>query len=172
MKKFRKGFTLVELLIVIGIMGTLSSLAMIAGQEASDAAKATNIADGLEKVSIAMMSYYADNNETIDVSGAKTEDVVAGANAYLKTKVVAQNELAEGRYAVVLSAESNKSATWWVAYKLAKTDGNVGKVLANKSTRMLLKNRAVAVEGDEEQGIDAAPINPYAGSDTVYMQVR
>ena len=143
---------------------------MIAGQEASDAAKATNIADGLEKVSIAMMSYYADNNETIDVSGAKTADVVAGANAYLKTKVV--EEPTEGKYAVVLSAESNKSATWWVAYKLAKTDGNVGKVLANKSTRMLLKDKAVAVEENEDEGIDADPINPYTGGDTVYMQVR
>ena len=136
MKSFRKGFTLVELLIVIGIMGTLSSLAMIAGQEASDAAKATNIADGLEKVAIAAMAYYADNSEIIDVNGATTKDVVDGANAYLKVAVVEGRLLQEGKYAIGLSGEDDKAATWWVAYQLAKTDGNVGKVLKNKTKRM------------------------------------
>ena len=159
MKRTHKGFTLVELLIVIGIMGTLSSLAMIAGQEASDAAKATNIADGLEKASVAMMSYYADNNETIDVSGAKVDDVVAGANAYLKVELIATTPT-EGKYAVILSAEDDKTATWWVAYKLAKTDGKVGKVLMNKKTRMGLKK---AMTGENTE---------YDGTEIVYMQVR
>ncbi len=159
MKKFRKGFTLVELLIVIGIMGTLSSLAMVAGQEASDAAKATNIADGLGKASIAAMAYYADNSDTIDVSGAKVADVVAGANAYLKVTLVATTP-AEGQYAIALSAEDDKTATWWVAYKLAKTDSNVGKVLMNKKTRMELKK---AMTGDNTE---------YDGTAIVYMQIR
>ena len=161
MKKFRKGFTLVELLIVIGIMGTLSSLAMIAGQEASDAAKATNIADGLEKVAIAAMAYYADNSETIDVSGATTKDVVDGANAYLKVAVVEDKDIAEGKYAIGLSKENDKAATWMVAYKLAKTDGNVGKVLKNKTKRMGLKSNG---EGNTVQDYD--------GGSLVYMIIR
>ena len=116
-------------------MGTLSSLAMIAGQEASDAAKATNIADGLEKVAIAAMAYYADNAEIIDVNGATTKDVVDGANAYLKVAVVEGQFLQEGKYAIAVFGEGS-TATWWVAYQLAKTDGNVGKVLKNKTKRM------------------------------------
>ena len=156
----RKGFTLVELLIVIGVMGTLSALAMTAGQEATDAAKATNIADGLEKASIAMMAYYADNSDTIDVSGAKVADVVTGANAYLKVALVTNSAIAEGKYAVALSKEDDKAATWWVGYKLAKTDGNVGKVLQNKKTRMGLR-KAITSKTDD-----------YDGTALVYMQVR
>ena len=160
MKKFRKGFTLVELLIVIGIMGTLSSLAMIAGQEASDAAKATNIADGLEKVAIAAMAYYADNAEIIDVNGATTKDVVDGANAYLKVAVVEDKDIAEGKYAIGLYGEGS-TAKWMVAYKLAKTDGNVGKVLKNKTKRMGLKSNG---EGNT--------IQDYDGGSLVYMIIR
>ena len=91
MKRMRKGFTLLELLVVIGVMGILSSVAMIAGQQATDAARATTIAEGLEKAAAAMMMYYADNAEIIAKEGIGTStkvtvaDLRTGTNAYLKT---------------------------------------------------------------------------------------
>ena len=92
MRKMRKGFTLLELLVVIGVMGLMSSMAMIGGQQATDAARATNIADNLEKAASAMMMYYSDNADNIAVNGIVTEaadgkiakaDLLAGTQAYL-----------------------------------------------------------------------------------------
>ena len=94
MKRTRKGFTLLELLVVIGVMGILSSTAMIAGQQATDGARATTIAEGLEKAASAMMMYYADNAEVIAVEGVAAEatvteaKLVTGTNAYLKTTML------------------------------------------------------------------------------------
>ncbi len=55
MRKMRKGFTLLELLVVIAVMGVLGSMAMISGQEAMDVANASNVVSGFESVSAAMM---------------------------------------------------------------------------------------------------------------------
>ena len=144
MKKMRKGFTLLELLVVIGVMGILSSLAMIGGQEATNAARATNIADGLEKAASAMMMYYADNADTINEKGTTVAKVIAGANAYLKTQLVAT--ATAGKYSVVLSAENDPededsnataaAANWYVVYKFLDTDTALQKIIANKATRM------------------------------------
>ncbi len=193
MKKARKGFTLVELVIVMGIMGLLGTMGMMAGQQATDAAKASNIADNLERASSAMMSYYINNHETIDVKGAKIADVVKGANAYLKKGSLVAGTSTEaaatkGSYSVVISTEGDgtnandtaATATWYVAYRLldAEANGNVGAALANKATRMQLKDGVVekaAVTADPDNGVeaqDAVEIHPYDGGEIVYMFVR
>ena len=189
MKKARKGFTLVELLIVIGIMGTLGAMGMMAGQQATDAAKAANIAENLQKASTAMLAYYEENYETIDVSGTTIADVVKGANAYLKKgsliagTAAGVGEDSEGKYSVIVT-DATSAASWYVAYTLLgnEASGNVGAALANKATRLQLKDKAVKVEATEAVGNvgDAnyvpaqaeQPINPYDGGDTVYMFVR
>ena len=84
MKKMRKGFTLLELLVVIGVMGILSSTAMIAGQQATDGARATTIAEGLEKAASAMMMFYSDNVTDINTNGTTAAKVAAGASPYLR----------------------------------------------------------------------------------------
>lgn len=167
MKTTRKGFTLVELLIVIGIMGILGGMAMIGGQEATDAAKATNIADNLEKASIAMMSYYADNSTAIDKNGAKIADVKKGAQAYLKSNMLTEGtagtaSTTKGDYSVVLVTEDDATAKWFVAYTLfdQEANGNVAKILENKATRLQLKKDATASPA------------AYDGGATVFMLVR
>ncbi len=58
MKRTRKGFTL--------------------------AARATNIADGLEKAASAMMMFYSDNVTDINTNGTNAAKAAAGASAYLR----------------------------------------------------------------------------------------
>ena len=163
MKKFRKGFTLLELLVVIGVMGLMSSTAMIAGQQATDAARATTIAEGLEKAASAMMMYYADNAETIAVSGTTADAVKNGANAYLKTsdQLESGNKGTAGKYRVVVTTENQAAATWWIEYTLPDTDvAGIGTILKNKVTRMGLKASAADNADD------------YDGGATVAMKVR
>ena len=160
MKRTRKGFTLLELLVVIGVMGILSSTAMIAGQEATNGARATTIAEGLEKASSAMMMYYADNADDIAVNGAAVDDIVAGANAYLKTADALVNAAAVGKYSVVINPTTKAAAQeWWIEYTLPDTDvDGVGPILANKITRMGLTK--------DTDGAD------YDKGKTVMMKVR
>ena len=144
MKKMRKGFTLLELLVVIGVMGILGATGMIAGQEATNAARATNIADGLEKAAAAMMMYYSDVASTVAISGTDSETVKKGANAYLKSTsalvVTGDGDEAEtGKYSVVVTAEDDPTAEWWVIYTLAEAEKNtIGAILENKATNMNL----------------------------------
>ena len=136
MKITRKGFTLVELLIVMGIMGILGAMGMIGGQQASDAARATAIADNMEKAAAAMQAYYIDNSATINVSGTTAEKVAKGASAYLSETLVDAStisNLAAGKYGVVLT-DDTANANWYLVYKLVANEAADGrKIWAERS---------------------------------------
>ncbi len=186
MKKARKGFTLVEVLIVMGIMGILGAMIMIGGQQASDAARGTAIADNLEKAAAAMQAYYIDNSAKINVDGTTAEKIAKGASAYLsETLINAQTigNLTAGKYGVVLTEENNANANWFLVYKLVANEFATGRkvkdILASKADKMKFRKTvtpAVADDPDTADDESAAAITPedaYDGTtDTVYMLVR
>lgn len=123
---------------------------MIAGQQATDGARATTIAEGLEKAASAMMMYYADNAEVIAVEGVAADKtvteakLVVGTNAYLKKTdaIVAEASAAAGKYSVSIQGEA-PAQTWWIVYTLPATDiAGVGLILANKANRTGLMTAA------------------------------
>ena len=73
----RKGFTLVELLIVIVIIGILSAMMMISSSEAVSSAKAAGIVNNLRAMKIAALSYY---EEHADTAGTIKNDDLSNAN--------------------------------------------------------------------------------------------
>ncbi len=77
MKKARKGFTLVELLIVVAILATLTAAmtASISGTTAK--AKAAMIANNVEVMKSAATQYYTENMEdSSKLAGATTKNVL------------------------------------------------------------------------------------------------
>lgn len=59
----KKGFTLVELLIVLVIVGVLSGLLMVSASGALDKAEATKISSDLKNIKSASFLYFADESK-------------------------------------------------------------------------------------------------------------
>ena len=65
----RKGFTLVELLIVIVVIGVLSTMMMLSSTEAVTSAKASNIVANLTTLKKATLAWYMDNLDKVQEDG-------------------------------------------------------------------------------------------------------
>ena len=168
MKKMRKGFTLVELLIVIGVIGMLGAMGTMGGQEANNIATATKIVEDFNVISAAMNMYYADNKSACDAGkeseadGADdltAESILTGITPYMKSvaSIIGTGDAAEGKYLITIHDDK----TWWLTYKLPA--GNLTKVGG------ILKNKA------SQQGLSktvGATTNDYDGTANVCMKVR
>ena len=81
-KPVRTGFTLVELLIVIAVIGILSSMMMLSSTETVASAKAANIISDMMTIRTAALAYLADHVKDINKAGKtfnlsdKTPDVM------------------------------------------------------------------------------------------------
>jgi general secretion pathway protein G len=122
----RSGFTLVELLIVIIIIGILAGAMLLVAGSGTDSAEATKIISGLRSMKAAALMYYADypNDGTVpDV--ASLEPYMDGAIA--------------GGYSTTETGSS-----WFVQYDLA------GQNAATGVRRRLSESEAVMCSPDND----------------------
>ena len=67
--KFRKGFTLVELLLVIVVIAILAGTIMISGDDSVISAEANNIISNMRILKTAALEWLADYNDYVDRTG-------------------------------------------------------------------------------------------------------
>ena len=109
----RKGFTLVELLIVIVVIGILSAMMMISSSEAVSSAKATNIVANLRAMQIAALSYYEEHSDATSI----TEDDLKNDNLIKYIKKTNKGDGKDDHEADILNAYAVVIDTWgdWYA---------------------------------------------------------
>ena len=184
--KTKKGFTLVELLIVIAIIGILSSMMMISTTEATDSARVTKIVEGFRSISTAMTMFYADHASSCDL-GTDGVAVGKGAAKFLKDtstitsgdsnissgKLTAANAVA-GKYHICVNngtSSAKGDQSWWIIYTIpgtkAGTNGKtprIAEMLSEKAKEHGFMNKIIESHEDNDY---------YNGSDMlVYMKVR
>ena len=130
----RRGFTLVELLIVIAILGALASLMTLSGTNATASANATKIINNLQTMKSAALMFYSDYKDSSDADLTKA-DFEGVSNDYFD--VATLKELRKSYGLDMTTASGNDPSKWYVGYVFAE-DAAADDAMIKK----LLKARA------------------------------
>ncbi|MBQ7220308.1 MAG: type II secretion system protein [Synergistaceae bacterium] len=111
----REGFTLVELLIVIVVIGILSAMMMLSSTEAVSSARASNIVSNLRNLKTAALAFYVDHVDSYD------KDDVSDDISSKSTEIM--NYMSSGAQQVgsEYAFSGDKSGTWAVICTVSDT---------------------------------------------------
>jgi len=154
-KTMRKGFTLVELLIVIVVIGILSAMMMLSSTEAVSSARAADIISDLRNLKTACLAYYADNLDFVEGSSFTNLQSVNSGDIlkYLG------NEGLKDSYSFY--SDPNNDKGWYVFCHV--TDSKVQEKLTSRAS-------SVGLLGKDDN--NNPPITTYNKNTYVAMKVR
>ena len=139
----RKGFTLVELLIVIVVIGVLSAMMMLSSTEAVSSAKAADIVSDLRNLKTAALAWYADHLDYVEgrvksdgtaiteVTDSDFTDLNASRAEILKYMNNDSNINAGYKFA------GSRTADWYVYYDgsdVSTTNGKINEKLESRAS--------------------------------------
>ena len=143
MKNNRKGFTLVELLIVIVVIGILSAMMMLSSTEATTSAKASNIVSNLRNLKTAALAYYTDHMDTMDGVTSTTTNLSKDVARYLNSN----GTITDKGYDVVII----NNGEWYVTYTIAGSN-NSATEKANIITKLSGRAKSSGLCAGEDTG--------------------
>ncbi|GHT02179.1 hypothetical protein AGMMS50276_31870 [Synergistales bacterium] len=161
----RKGFTLVELLIVIVIIGILVGAMLLSSGSATATAKASAILSELRGLKGSMILYMADHNGGFTLKGATTViqgdlTAVTAADGLGALAKMMDNPLKlKGSFYTVVAVDEKL----FIGYKLAG-QGQDAKAVAEKLANQAAKAGLVTSSGTQ--------LTTVGSTDTVYMRVK
>ena len=132
----RRGFTLVELLIVILVIGVLSMMMILSSTEAVTTAKATKIISDMNQLKRAALAWYLDNYQRIAikmngtksdgfyVDGKKFHELLNGKGAEITKYLSSTNVALNSKTANYSSNEQNEYGAEVGYYALYMGNGN------------------------------------------------
>ena len=128
----RRGFTLVELLIVIVVIGVLAAMMMLSSTEAVSSARASNIVSNLRNLKTAATAMYVDRLDS--ASGMEAGEVASNGTTASKSFDVVLKYLNAGgndKTSYQGYGIANKDGEWYVYYSVS--DSNVKSKLAGRA---------------------------------------
>ncbi len=117
----RKGFTLVELLIVIVVIGVLSAMMIMSASEAVSTAKVAAVISNLRNLKTAVTAWYFDNTDKIEIGSNGIYRVIWGGKVAPVQEFWESRTTAQGMESIkteilkyMLNANAvNKTGTGW-----------------------------------------------------------
>ena len=156
--KMRKGFTLVELLIVIVIIGILAAAMLLSTGSATASAKASNIISDLRSMKSACLLLYADSMDEFDAN----PDLFKGLTPKDALRKYVDNP---EKYTTAYSFEAAGDGKWYVCYTINDADAGAEEIKA----KLAGKAKSVGLQKSASTATDAV----YDGTaDTVFMVAR
>ena len=158
----RKGFTLVELLIVIVVIGILSAMMMLSSTEAVSSARANNIVSNLRNLKTAALAFYVDSFDVMDKTTIKNSDHFKFIKKHLN------NEADSNFDGYSIEPGSPTTTEWYIKIAKSKIDSNVRQKLASRAASLGLLKSA-------KQNTSGTTDNKYEGTGDatdLYMFVR
>ena len=161
-KKLRKGFTLVELLVVIVIIAILSAALMLSATEMASSADAANVINNLGVWKRAAMLWHMDHKDMVDMNGRiiKTD---GSRGQFFYREEVSAGEIAKYVSGIGLTVNSDGSVTdeaggtyytdyvgnantydacmWVIAYYLPENNPHTMKKLEARAKEVGLVNK-------------------------------
>ena len=138
-KKMRKrGFTLLELLIVLVVIGILGITMMIAGEQIYDSARATEVINNLKMWRNAALAFYADNLEECSKSDFNfgAQGVRERVIKYLSVDDKYLKKLANDKNNIKYETFQSEDGTWYIWHNVGR---GAGKVDLNNNIKTGLK---------------------------------
>ena len=168
MRKMHKGFTLVEVLIVMAVIGVLSSAMLFASRESIRTTRAGNVITTLRNFASAAMTFYTDSMDHFTRNPNDTVNTTEGLKNWVKKYMYSEGNTIqdEGKYKVW-----NASGTWWVGYDLADDkDGIKGRLTSRAGASGLVGSGSINTYPAKDTGTNKYP--EYNNDNAVWLLIR
>jgi len=181
----RKGFTLVELLIVIIIIGILAGAMMLVAGTSRDSAEASKIISDLRNVKAATLMWMAENPTGYSKTDwTKLQSDPSPLNKYLDRPLDKNTMRFTFEVGTIVKSWKGSDATaepdekeeaWFLGYDLAASEGKYGAVRSGVIKNLAQQAKSAGLYGKNQLNMASGAIDPgyFTEADTkIYVIVQ